>query len=183
MGLRHGCSCLRALRRLRARLRRLETADGAGSVIRASLRKAGLCNFSQEMLGAGYKEMTFPREAAQAGGMEAHGLHIWPRGEHMLMGLANLDGSFTGTFYMDNEGDESFGSLESGGVEACAAFLRAHYADALPLLGGAEAAAAQLHANHLGILGTVRARQWAVGGKAVLVGDAARLSPPSLLRP
>ena len=34
MGLRHGCSCLRALRRLRARLRRLETADGAGSGVR-----------------------------------------------------------------------------------------------------------------------------------------------------
>jgi hypothetical protein len=25
------------------------------------------------------------------------GLHIWPRGDHMLMALSNLDGSFTGT--------------------------------------------------------------------------------------
>ena len=47
--------------------------------------------------------MSFPRAAAEAGGMARHGLHIWPRGSHMLMGLANLDGSFTGTIYMLNQ--------------------------------------------------------------------------------
>jgi len=49
--------------------------------------------------------MSFPRAAAEAGGMARHGLHIWPRGSHMLMGLANLDGSFTGTIYMLNQAD------------------------------------------------------------------------------
>ena len=81
--------------------------------------------------------MSFPADAAAAGGMAAHGLHIWPRGDHMLMGLANLDGSFTGTFYMRNEGDgESFASVEASEA-ASLAFLEQHYADALPLLGGA----------------------------------------------
>jgi hypothetical protein len=32
------------------------------------------------------------------------GLHIWPRNSHMLMALANLDGSMTGTLYMDSTG-------------------------------------------------------------------------------
>lgn len=31
------------------------------------------------------------------------GLHIWPRRDHMLMALANRDGSFTGTIYMDSQ--------------------------------------------------------------------------------
>lgn len=47
-----------------------------------------------------YKEMLFPKGS----GLELHGLHIWPRRNHMLMALANLDGSMTGTLYMDKEG-------------------------------------------------------------------------------
>ena len=122
-------------------------ADGAGSALRYALRDAGHCSFVEEKLESGYKEMSFPADAA-AGGMAAHGLHIWPRGDHMLMGLANLDGSFTGTFYMRNEGDgESFASVEASEA-ASLAFLEQHYADALPLLGGAEAVSAQFSARN-----------------------------------
>ena len=125
-------------------------ADGAGSALRYALRDAGHCSFVEEKLESGYKEMSFPADAAAAGGMAAHGLHIWPRGDHMLMGLANLDGSFTGTFYMRNEGDgESFASVEASEA-ASLAFLEQHYADALPLLGGAEAVSAQFGAQLFG---------------------------------
>ena len=48
----------------------------------------------------GYKEMLFP----QGSGLIPHGLHIWPRNTHMLMALANRDGSMTGTLYMDTKG-------------------------------------------------------------------------------
>ncbi len=37
-------------------------------------------------------------------GLRMDGLHIWPRNSHMLMALANLDGSMTGTLYMDTTG-------------------------------------------------------------------------------
>ncbi len=84
-------------RQVVARLRGpLIAADGAGSAVRGALREAGLTSFTQEMLSSGYKEMSFPKEAAEAGRMARHGLHIWPRGTHFLMGLANQDGSFTG---------------------------------------------------------------------------------------
>jgi len=156
----------------------LIAADGAGSVVRRALADAGLTSFTSEMLGSGYKEMSFPKEAAEAGGMARHGLHIWPRGTHFLMGLADLDGSFTGTFYLANEGERGFAALEAGGVDECRAFLEEHYASALPLLGGAEAAARQLATNHRGILGTVRTETWAVGGKAVLIGDSAHAIVP-----
>ena len=55
---------------------------GAGSAVRGALREAGLTSFTQEMLSSGYKEMSFPKEAAEAGRMARHGLHIWPRGTH-----------------------------------------------------------------------------------------------------
>ena len=44
--------------------------------------------------------MLFPKDS----GLIPHGLHIWPRTTHMLMALANLDGSMTGTLYMDTDG-------------------------------------------------------------------------------
>jgi hypothetical protein len=47
-----------------------------------------------------YKEILFPAGS----GLRMDGLHIWPRNSHMLMALANLDGSMTGTLYMDSTG-------------------------------------------------------------------------------
>ena len=40
--------------------------------------------------------------------MEKNALHIWPRGEYMLIALPNVDGSFTVTLFLPNRGEESF---------------------------------------------------------------------------
>ena len=156
----------------------LVAADGGGSQTRRLLEKRGLCSCSEELLDSGYKEMTFPKESAQAHALATHGLHIWPNGDHFLMGLANQDGSFTGTIYMANEGPKSFKGLEQGGDEAARAFLEQYYKSALPYLGGVEAAAAQLTKNPVGILGTVRTKDWAIGKQVVLIGDAAHAIVP-----
>ena len=55
-----------------------------------------------------YKEMLFPKDC----GLIAHGLHIWPRNSHMMMALANQDGSMTGTLYMDADGDGGYVKLK-----------------------------------------------------------------------
>ena len=36
--------------------------------------------------------------------MEKNALHIWPRGEYMLIALPNADGSFTATLFLPNSG-------------------------------------------------------------------------------
>ncbi|KAH8056265.1 FAD binding protein [Aureococcus anophagefferens] len=145
--------------------------DGGGSGVRKALGDVA----TEALLDSGYKEMLFPKGTS----LETHGLHIWPRGTHFLMALANLDGSFTGTIYMVNEGDgATFASLENGGVEAAEKFLEEAYGDALAHLGGAKRAAEQLVKNPRGILGTVRTKTWAFGGKLALVGDAAHAIVP-----
>ena len=145
--------------------------DGGGSGVRKALGDVA----TEALLDSGYKEMLFPKGTS----LETHGLHIWPRGTHFLMALANLDGSFTGTIYMVNEGDgPTFASLENGGVEAAEKFLEEAYGDALAHLGGAKRAAEQLVKNPRGILGTVRTKTWAFGGKLALVGDAAHAIVP-----
>lgn len=150
----------------------LLACDGGGSGVRSALKAT--TDASEHLLASGYKEMLFPK---LDDGLARHGLHIWPRGTHFIMALANLDGSFTGTIYMVNEGDgDTFASLET--EEAAAAFLEREYADALPFLGGAEPAAKQLATNPRGLLGTVRTKRWTLGGKVALVGDAAHAIVP-----
>mmetsp|Transcript_18116 Transcript_18116/g.55737 ORF Transcript_18116/g.55737 Transcript_18116/m.55737 type:complete len:505 (-) Transcript_18116:80-1594(-) len=148
-------------------------ADGGGSAIR---RSVGAFSATEEKLPAGYKEMTFPKDCAAS--LDDRGLHIWPRGTHFLMGLANRDGSFTGTIYAANEGaTDSFDAVEAS-LETARAWLEANYADALPLLGGAERAARQLVEHPRGFLGTVRTAPWRLGTRVVLVGDAAHAIVP-----
>ena len=104
-------------------------------------------------------------------------LHIWPRGAHMLMSLANLDGSHTGTIYLPKTGPGSFDELSAGGEAATAAFMTEHYGDAVPLMGGMAEVTRQFLGNPVGFLGTVRAKQWAVG-RTLLIGDAAHAIVP-----
>eukprot|EP01013_Petalomonas_cantuscygni_P009696 TRINITY_DN22586_c0_g1_i1.p1 TRINITY_DN22586_c0_g1~~TRINITY_DN22586_c0_g1_i1.p1 ORF type:complete len:574 (+),score=135.87 TRINITY_DN22586_c0_g1_i1:134-1855(+) len=83
-------------------------ADGGGSAVRYALRDRGALSFDEDLLTHGYKEVTFPScpGAPAAKGdplgypLAKDSLHIWPRGAHMLMALANPDGSFTGTIYL-----------------------------------------------------------------------------------
>ncbi|CAE8683239.1 unnamed protein product, partial [Polarella glacialis] len=166
--------------------------DGAGSRIRYAMQRLGLTEFSEELLDRGYKEVLFPKPEEGKGfgtdgedGNEAcdgnFGLHIWPRGDHMLMALANVDGSFTGTFYAQNKGDEdSFDAFSDTpeGRKKCTDFCEKYYAKAVPLVGGVEAMVDQIVRNPNGILGTVRTTTWAVKGKVLLIGDSSHAMVP-----
>lgn len=153
---------------------RVVGADGGGSAIRYAMRDAKFTDFGEEMLSHGYKEMIFPKNTS--GSMDVKGLHIWPRGDHMLMGLLNLDGSWTGTIYLAKEGPRSFKELNT--KESVARFFEQYYADAIPLLGGIQSVTDQFISNPVGILGTVRAKKYNADGKALLVGDAAHAIVP-----
>mmetsp|Transcript_123444 Transcript_123444/g.308471 ORF Transcript_123444/g.308471 Transcript_123444/m.308471 type:complete len:564 (-) Transcript_123444:93-1784(-) len=165
--------------------------DGAGSRARYALNRSGLTTFTEDIIPRGYKEVLFPNPGENDFGAKGedgsepchgrYGLHIWPRGEHMLMALSNRDGSFTGTIYMDNKGPEdSFEAFSDTpeGREKCAAFCQKHYAKALPYVGGLESMVRQITTNPTGILGTVRTATWAVRGKVILLGDSCHAMVP-----
>ena len=154
-------------------------ADGAGSRMRYALRDAGVLDFTEDLCVQGYKEIQFPRANGKPGGyaLRREGLHIWPRTTHFLMALANLDGSFTGTIYVDRDSDpESFAELDT--PEKIGAFFKKHYADAIPVLGGMPEIVRQMKENNVGILGTVRATSYNLGGHCVLLGDSAHAITP-----
>jgi kynurenine 3-monooxygenase len=144
--------------------------DGAPSAIRKALVERGVVDESVEMLSYGYKELAFP---AQDDGMAGHALHIWPRGDHFLMGLANLDGSFTGTIYLPWKGDVGFEELSD--KEGVREFFETYYQDAIALLD--EGFEQEFLDNPNGKLGTVRTKPWHLSdenlaGRVLLVGDA-----------
>ena len=147
--------------------------DGAGSPVRASLVQAGVCEARIEPLGHDYKEMTLPAERTGAHALDPGALHIWPRGGFMLIALPNPDGTFTLTLFLGRSGEPSFASLAND------AALRRFLAEQFPDLAiHHEALLADFRRNPQGQLATVHARGWHLGGRALLLGDAAHAIVP-----
>jgi len=155
-------------------------ADGAYSAVRAAMQKNERFNYSQDFLGHGYKELHIPPVVgAGAGGphapfaMEPNALHIWPRGESMMIALPNPDGSFTCTLFWRHDGaGSSFAAVKSG-ADALAHF-RAVYPDAVPLM---PTLADDFARNPVGSMVTVRCSPW-TRGRVALLGDAAHAIVP-----
>lgn len=150
--------------------------DGAGSVLRQSmfLHKKFLFSFSQNYLTHGYKELSFPPAADGSFLTEKGALHIWPRGENMLIALPNLDGSFTVTLFLAWDGGEyNFNNLTT--PERVTEYFEKFYPDALALM---PQLATEFFENPTGALGTVKCYPWSSYGKTLLMGDAAHAIVP-----
>ena len=147
-------------------------ADGAGSLIRGSLEAANVLTVRIDQLDHDYKEMTIP---AVAGGhaLQADVLHIWPRGGFMLIALPNCDGSFTLTLFLGRDGRPGFVALTE--EAAVRRFLLEQFPDLEPHV---PALVADFRRNPQGCLATVHASSWHLGGKVLLIGDAAHAIVP-----
>jgi len=104
-------------------------ADGAFSAVRASLQKTPYFNFSQFFLDHAYKELTLPATPEGHFQLAHNGLHIWPRENFMLIGLPNLDQSFTITLFMPVKMFESLKTKED-----VRTFFATYFPDALRLM-------------------------------------------------
>lgn len=147
-------------------------ADGAGSRVRKLLCEKLPQYFAEstEWLEADYKELFLPAGPGGQYQLDKNSLHIWPRGSHMMMGLANLDGSFTMTLYMPREQLADMRSRPT-----VKAFFESEFPDAVPLMPDYL----DEFANHpQGKLGTVRTTRWVYQDSVALLGDAAHAIVP-----
>ena len=88
-------------------------SDGSSSCIRDFINLETDINFKKKPLGHGYKELTIPPSKSGGFRMKSDALHIWPRGEFMLIALPNTDCSFTCTLFMPMDGATSFSNITS----------------------------------------------------------------------
>ena len=149
--------------------------DGAGSVVRDAMLHGGVArfNFSQKWLEHGYKELHIPPGADGDFQMEKNALHIWARGAFMMIALPNFDASFTCTLFLAHTGENSFEQLKD--EKSLLEFFQKNFADAIPLM---PTLVEDFFANPVGNLGTVKCFPWNVGGKSLLLGDAAHAVVP-----
>jgi kynurenine 3-monooxygenase len=148
-------------------------ADGSASVVREAILGATGGESREDPLGHSYKELNIPADAAARRNMDRQSLHIWPRGEFMLIALPNPDGTFTATLFLPNTGEESFEAITD--AKSLRQMFERRFRDALPLLPDLET---QFFINPTGRLGTVRCWPWHYHGLALVLGDAAHAIVP-----
>jgi len=150
--------------------------DGAGSAVRRSMMSHTtelLFNYSQDFLRHGYKELTIPPAANGDYRIEKNALHIWPRGNFMVIALPNLDGSFTVTMFHPYGGDYGFDALDTR--KKVKQFFEEQFPDLPP---HSPTLLDDYFTNPVGTLGTIRCYPWQAFGKALIMGDAAHAIVP-----
>jgi kynurenine 3-monooxygenase len=147
--------------------------DGSASAIRAEMLKQNRFNFSQQYLDYGYKELTLPASPDGKHLLEKHALHIWPRGNYMLIALPNTDGTFACILFLPFEGADSFASLAT--ASDVLRFFQSRFPDALALM---PQLAENYFSNPTGAMVTIKCSPWHTEGKVLLLGDAAHAIVP-----
>ena len=150
--------------------------DGAGSAVRRSMMGHTtqlLFNYSQDFLRHGYKELSI--HPTENGGWKIvkEALHIWPRGDFMIIALPNLDGSFTLTMFHRFDGEIGFNNLTTKGKVK--AFFEEYYPTLLPYIPHYPE---EFFENPVGTLGTIKCYPWQAYGKALIMGDASHAVVP-----
>ncbi len=147
-------------------------ADGAFSALRNSLLRTPLFNYSQNYISAGYKELCIPATKSGEFAIEPNALHIWPRGDYMLIALPNLDKSFTCTLFYPMKGEKSFEQLKD--EAAVRDLFNQAFPDTLEIMPSLQE---DFFTNPTSGLVTVRCSPW-VKGRTALIGDAAHAIVP-----
>ena len=152
---------------------RLFGTDGAFSAVRSAMQRTDRYDYSQDYLEYGYKELTIAAGPDGTWALEKNALHIWPRGQYLMIALPNLDGSFNCTLFFPFEGPESFAALQTpADVEA---FFGRVFPDAAPLM---PALTEEFFAHPTGSLVTVRCFPWKHDDDVLLLGDASHAIVP-----
>ncbi|MDZ7848635.1 MAG: NAD(P)/FAD-dependent oxidoreductase [Owenweeksia sp.] len=147
--------------------------DGAFSAVRTDMQKTDRFNYSQHFIEHGYKELSIPPKPDGSHRLEREALHIWPRGNFMLIALPNPDGSFTCTLFLAFEGKYAFDKLQSR--QEARSFFEEHFADALKLMDNFDD---EWEQNPVSSLVIIRCYPWSKNGKVALLGDASHAIVP-----
>lgn len=147
--------------------------DGAFSRVRHRMQRQNRYNYSQYFLNIGYKELSIPANEDGSHKLDKNSFHIWPRGEFMLIALANENGSFTCTLFMPFEGENSFEAMNT--EEKVITFFKNNFSDTEKLIPNLVV---DYFKNPTSSLVTTQCYPWTFKDKVALLGDAAHAIVP-----
>ena len=146
--------------------------DGSSSVLRDEIISNTSAKYLKKPLGHGYKELTIPSFSNKFK-IDPSALHIWPRGNFMLIALPNMDKSFTCTLFMPLKGEMSFETIKNN--NEVTNLFKTYFPDVLELIP-------TLHFDFLnnptGELASIYLNPWHFDDRALLIGDAAHAIVP-----
>jgi len=148
-------------------------ADGAFSVVRKKMVNEYNHDYEYNEIKHDYKELMIPSGINNKYLLEKNALHIWPRGNFMLMALANLDGSFTCTLFAPRNGKDSFEDLNTR--KQVEKYFNSKFPDFYKLVPNLYD---QWNNNPTSKLGIVKTFPWHIDNKSILIGDAAHATVP-----
>lgn len=151
--------------------------DGVASVVRSELIKSFPETFKEtkEWLGVSYKELMIPADADGRAKLRSDALHIWPRGQFMMMALANLDNSLTVTLYLKQTSGQSPAKPEGPSFDQLNTeaeindFFHSEFPDAANLI---SALIKDFKSNPAPPLGNLKLNQWVFEDSVAILGDA-----------
>jgi len=146
--------------------------DGAFSAVRREMLKRKNFDYEQKYISHAYMELCMPPSSTGDFAMPPNYLHIWPRGQFMMIGLPNQDKTFTITLFMPFTTFESITDTQS-----LLDFFHTNFQDSIPLLGK-ERMIQDYFSNKALPLIYVKCNPYHVGDTSVILGDAAHAMVP-----
>ncbi|KAK9884504.1 hypothetical protein WA026_007345 [Henosepilachna vigintioctopunctata] len=145
-------------------------ADGAFSRVRRCLQQTPLFHLNQSYIEHGYLELSVPSERGHL--LVPNLLHIWPRGEFMMIALPNSDGSWTVTLFMSLE---KFKEIDS--KKKLKIFFEQHFPDAIDIIGK-EALEREFLSSSPNYFISLKCNPYHFQDRALIIGDAAHAMVP-----
>jgi kynurenine 3-monooxygenase len=158
--------------------------DGAYSSTREAMLRLMPMDFHREYIKHGYKELCIPPTKDGNFAMkDTEALHIWPRGEFMMIALPNPDKSFTCTIFApfrnstDAKGKVAYGLLdvEAGTDADVETYFKTYFPDVLPIMPNWLK---DFRRNPSCQLVQTKAAPWNYKDKILIIGDAAHAIVP-----
>jgi len=146
--------------------------DGAFSTVRKAMMRRPWFDYKQEYIPHAYLELCIPATADNEFAMPPNYLHIWPRGQFMMIGLPNQDKSFTMTLFMPKI---TFDGITN--AEDLVNFFEEYFADSIPLIGKEKMIEDYFNTRPLPLI-SIKCNPYHLTDKCLILGDAAHAMVP-----
>jgi len=146
--------------------------DGARSTVRSLLARQSPLELNQSFIEHGYLELRIDPNEDGTYKMAPNYLHIWPRGQYMMIALPNKDFSFTCTLFMPYDILNQICDPEEA-----LRFFKRNFPDSIDLIG-AQRIKETLSQIRPSALISIKCKPYHYKDKIALLGDAAHAMVP-----